>query len=56
MVRKAVKVYLSHEQRELLKKICRKLGMDESEAMKVVLLDYAKSVNLVKEQMHSPNS
>jgi len=52
MARKIVKVYLTPEQKKLLEKICQSLGMDESEALRVAFMDYAKSLSLVTEKVH----
>jgi len=52
MARKIVKVYLTPEQKKLLERICQSLGMDESEALRVAFMDYAKSLSLVTEKVH----
>ena len=53
MVRKCVvKVVLSKEQREILVELSTRLGTSESEAMRMVLMDYAKEVSLMKETLH----
>ena len=53
MVRKCVvKVVLSKEQREILVEMSTRLGTSESEAMRMVLMDYAKEVSLMKETLH----
>jgi len=52
MARKIVKVYLTPEQKKVLETICRRLGMDESEVLRVAFMDYAKSLSLVTEQVH----
>jgi hypothetical protein len=52
MARKIVKVYLTPEQKKLLEKICQSLGMDESEALRVAFMDYAKSISLITEKVH----
>ena len=46
-----VKVILSKEQRKILKKIAQKLGLSESEVMRMALMDYAKSISLIKEHV-----
>jgi hypothetical protein len=53
MVRKCVvKVVLSKEQREILVELSTRLGTSESEAMRMVLMDYVKEVSLMKETLH----
>ena len=52
MPRKVVKVYLTTEQKKLLERICQRLGMDESEALRVAFMDYAKSIKLITERVH----
>jgi hypothetical protein len=53
MVRKCVvKVVLSKEQREILVELSTRLGTSESEAMRMVLIDYAKEVSMMKETLH----
>jgi len=52
MARKVVKVYLPPEQKRLLERICRSLGMDESEALRTAFLEYAKSLSLLTEKVH----
>jgi hypothetical protein len=52
MPRKVVRVYLSIEQKKLLEKICRSLGIDESEALREAFMDYAKSISLITEKVH----
>lgn len=36
----------------MLEKIAKKLGMSESETMRIVLMDYAKNIGLITERMH----
>ena len=52
MARKVVKVYLTSEQKKLLERICESLGMDESEALRMAFMEYAKSISLVTEKVH----
>jgi hypothetical protein len=52
LARKLVKVYLTNQQKRLLERICQKLGMDESETMRVAFLEYARSINLITETVH----
>jgi hypothetical protein len=47
-----VRVVLSKQQKELLDKICYKLGQSESETMRIAFLEYAKSISLVTEKVH----
>jgi hypothetical protein len=47
-----VRVVLSKQQKELLDKICFKLGQSESETMRVAFLQYAEKLNLVSEKVH----
>ena len=46
-----VKVLLSKEQREILKLIADRLGISESEAVRMAIMDYAKSISLIKEKI-----
>jgi hypothetical protein len=48
-----VRVVLSPQHKELLDKICLKLGQSESETMRVAFLEYAKSISLITEKVHS---
>jgi len=52
MARKVVRVYLSIEQKKLLERMCKMLGMDESEALREAFMDYAKSISLITERVH----
>jgi hypothetical protein len=52
MARKVVRVYLSAEQKKLLERICKSLGLDESEALREAFMDYAKSISLITEKVH----
>jgi len=36
----------------MLEKIARKLGISESETMRIALMDYAKSISLITEKIH----
>ena len=45
-----VKVVLSKEQKEILEKIARKLGISESETMRTAFMAYAKELNVVAEK------
>jgi len=48
-----VKVVLSKQQKQILERIATKLGMSESETMRVAFLEYAKSLSLITEKLHS---
>ncbi len=53
MARKCiVKVVLSKEQKEILSELARRLGMSESEMLRMALMDYAKELSIVKESIH----
>ena len=57
MVRKCVvKVVLSKEQREILIELSTRLGTSESEAVRMALMDYVKSVSLMTETLHRRKS
>lgn len=47
-----VRVYLSIEQKKLLERLCKTLGIDESEALREAFMDYAKSISLITEKVH----
>jgi len=47
-----VKVVLSREQKEILDELARRLGISESEALRMALMDYAKELSLVRERVH----
>ena len=46
-----VKVVLSKEQKEILDELARRLGISESETLRMALMDYAKELSLVTERM-----
>jgi len=48
-----VKVVLSPQHKEILDNICMKLGQSESETLRIAFLDYAKSISMVTEKVHS---
>jgi hypothetical protein len=52
MARKVVRVYLSTQQKQLLERLCKTLGIDESEALREAFMDYAKSISLITEKVH----
>lgn len=47
-----VKVVLSKEQRGILSELARRLGISESETLRMALMDYAKELSLMKESIH----
>jgi hypothetical protein len=47
-----VKVYLSEEQKLLLRRISLSLGIGESEVLRQAFMEYAKSISLVTEKVH----
>jgi hypothetical protein len=50
VARKVVaKVVLSKEQKEILTELKTRLGTSESETIRLALMDYAKSVNMLTE-------
>jgi hypothetical protein len=53
MPRKCIaKVVLSREQKEILNELARRLGISESETLRMALMDYAKELSLIRERMH----
>jgi len=53
MVKRVVKVYLSEMQMDILNRICQSLGMTRSSFFEHRLEEYARSINLVRERVHS---
>jgi hypothetical protein len=51
--RYVVRVLLSPQHKQLLDKICVKLGQSESETLRMAFIEYAKELNLVTEKVHS---
>ena len=47
-----VRVVLSPQHKELLDRICEKLGQSESETMRMAFLQYAEKLSLVTEKVH----
>ena len=43
---------LSKEQKEILEKIAKRLGMSESETIRIAFMEYAKELNVVAEKVH----
>jgi len=52
MRKKWTKVYLSKEQRGLLRRIAQGLGIGESEVLRQAFMEYAKSISLITERVH----
>jgi len=52
MRKKWIKVYLSKEQRGLLRRIAQGLGIGESEVLRQAFMEYAKSISLITERVH----
>jgi len=53
MPRKCIaKVVLSREQKEILNELARRLGISESETLRMALMDYAKELSLIRERVH----
>jgi hypothetical protein len=53
MGRKVVKVYLSPQQKRVLECMCASLGMRESEALRTSFIEYARSIGIVAEKVHT---
>lgn len=51
-----VRVVLSKEQRGILSELCLRLGVSESEAMRMALMDYVKELSLMTETIHRSKS
>jgi len=51
--RYVVKVLLSPQHKQLLDKICVKLGQSESETLRMAFMQYAEKLSLVTEKVHS---
>jgi hypothetical protein len=49
-----VKVVLSKEQHEILKRLAMRLGTSESETLRTAFMEYAKSLNIITEYVHEP--
>ncbi|MCW3994582.1 MAG: hypothetical protein NWE98_00325 [Candidatus Bathyarchaeota archaeon] len=57
MARKCVvKVVMSKEQRSILTELSGRLGMSESETLRMALMDYAKELSLISETIHRPKN
>ena len=50
-----VKVYLSDEQKRLLRRIAESLGIGESEVLRQAFMEYEKSISLITEKAHGKN-
>jgi hypothetical protein len=48
-----VRVVSSKQQKELLDKICLKLGQSESETLRIAFLQYSEKLSLITEKVHS---
>ena len=53
MARKVVKVYLSPQQKKILQSMCVNLGLAESEALRTSFIEYARSIGIVAEKVHT---
>jgi DNA-binding Xre family transcriptional regulator len=52
MAKKVIaKVVLSKQQKQILTELSTRLGISESETIRMALMDYAKEVNLINETM-----
>ncbi len=47
------RVVLSPQHKEILDNICVKLGQSESETLRIAFIEYARSISLVTEKVHS---
>ena len=47
-----VRVVLSPQHKELLDRICERLGQSESETLRIAFLQYAEKLSLVTEKVH----
>ena len=54
--KRIVKVVLSEEQKEILDELARRLGISESETLRMALMDYAKELSLIRERIHQTSS
>lgn len=54
MPKPIVKVVLSTEQRQILKRIAARLGTSESEVMRTAFMEYAKDLSMISEHIHKP--
>jgi hypothetical protein len=48
-----VRVVLSRQEREILRRIADKLRQSESETTRTAFMDYAKSISLITEKVHT---
>ena len=55
MRKKWIKVYLSRELRRFLRRLAEGLGIGESEVLRQVFMEYAKSISLITETMRARN-
>jgi len=54
--KRIVKVVLSKEQKEILDELARRLGISESETLRMALMDYAKELSLISERIKGTNN
>jgi len=52
MRKKWTKVYLSNEQRGLLRRVAEGLGIGESEVLRQAFMEYAKSISRITGTIH----
>ncbi|MGB9693857.1 MAG: hypothetical protein ACPLYF_03340 [Fervidobacterium sp.] len=45
-----IRVYLTPRQKQILEKLCQTLGTNESEALRLALVNYAAKLNLLEDQ------
>jgi hypothetical protein len=48
LARKVVRVYLTPQQKSILERICQLLGTNESEALRLALVNYAEKLRLIR--------
>lgn len=51
-----VKVVLSKEQRGILEELAKRLGISESETLRMALMDYAKELSLLGEKVRKASN
>jgi len=56
MPKRAIRVYLSKQQVEILQKVTGRLGMDYSGFFQMLFMNYIKDINLVTEVVHQLKS
>lgn len=50
--RKIVRSVFSVELYEIMKEICIKLGLSESDLLRIAFIDYAKELQKIREKLH----